>query len=157
MGATKQPDKGEKMKVRNLSDYQQQLLLRLKELETSISNIKNKMIEIAEAQTNLLQDNLDHAMEQLDLSNCFKIIHMHSIEKNKILDALNRIEKGTFGECIDCGDVIGGKRLSVQPSASLCVECQNLKEDCIGLGVGIAKKINIGNVLPFLNFGVEVA
>jgi RNA polymerase-binding protein DksA len=38
--------------------------------------------------------------------------------------ALQRIDRGTYGDCIDCGDPIDKKRLAAKPQASRCVECQ---------------------------------
>ena len=46
----------------------------------------------------------------------------------KIKEALIRIEEGTFGECEDCGDQIGIKRLKIRPVASLCIKCKEDEE-----------------------------
>lgn len=37
--------------------------------------------------------------------------------------ALERIEKGTYGECVRCGGAIAAARLDVRPEAALCIEC----------------------------------
>lgn len=37
--------------------------------------------------------------------------------------ALERIEAGTYGRCIQCGSMIPVKRLEFMPEAALCVEC----------------------------------
>jgi RNA polymerase-binding protein DksA len=37
--------------------------------------------------------------------------------------ALTRIENGTYGECVRCGNEIALKRLEVRPEAALCIEC----------------------------------
>lgn len=37
--------------------------------------------------------------------------------------ALARIEAGTYGECVRCGNDIASRRLEVQPEAALCIEC----------------------------------
>lgn len=37
--------------------------------------------------------------------------------------ALARIDKGTYAECVRCGDEIAPKRLELQPQAALCIEC----------------------------------
>lgn len=41
-----------------------------------------------------------------------------------IENALDRIEKGTYGICKYCGQEIGEKRLLARPVASACVECK---------------------------------
>lgn len=38
--------------------------------------------------------------------------------------ALQRIDEGTFGLCIECEKPIGAKRLAAIPSAALCLRCQ---------------------------------
>lgn len=38
--------------------------------------------------------------------------------------ALRRIEHGTFGQCVDCGDQIDPARLRVRPTAARCLHCQ---------------------------------
>ncbi len=38
--------------------------------------------------------------------------------------ALERIEAGTFGQCVDCGVQIPEPRLQVAPEAARCVGCQ---------------------------------
>lgn len=38
--------------------------------------------------------------------------------------ALQRIETGTYGDCIDCGDAIPFERLETMPAALRCVNCQ---------------------------------
>lgn len=42
--------------------------------------------------------------------------------------ALDRIDQGEYGACAECGEAIGTHRLSVLPSAHLCVHCQDLLE-----------------------------
>ncbi|WP_199503545.1 TraR/DksA family transcriptional regulator [Qipengyuania sp. YIM B01966] len=37
--------------------------------------------------------------------------------------ALLRIENGTYGECVRCGDAIAPKRLEARPEAALCFSC----------------------------------
>lgn len=37
--------------------------------------------------------------------------------------ALDRIDEGTYGECEECGEDIGLKRLLASPSATHCIVC----------------------------------
>jgi DnaK suppressor protein len=41
-----------------------------------------------------------------------------------VLDALQRIEHGTYGTCADCGSPIPDGRLDARPEAARCVNCQ---------------------------------
>lgn len=38
--------------------------------------------------------------------------------------ALERLREGTYGECIECGNMIGEKRLEALPWTSYCIDCQ---------------------------------
>ena len=40
-----------------------------------------------------------------------------------VMRALTRIENGTYGQCVRCGDEIATKRLEARPEAALCTEC----------------------------------
>jgi len=42
--------------------------------------------------------------------------------------ALDRIRKGSFGECISCGKEINPKRLEAVPWTRHCIECQEKLE-----------------------------
>ena len=43
-------------------------------------------------------------------------------------EALDRIEKGTYGICRTCGKKIQTKRLEAVPHATLCIECKKEEE-----------------------------
>lgn len=43
-------------------------------------------------------------------------------------EALERVEAGTYGECMNCGREIGEKRLDAVPWARYCIKCQELDE-----------------------------
>jgi DnaK suppressor protein len=46
----------------------------------------------------------------------------------KIDASLLRLEKGTYGQCANCGANIKLERLTAKPSVSLCIDCQSKKE-----------------------------
>ena len=46
----------------------------------------------------------------------------------KVDSALMKIEQGSFGECTNCGEDIGVKRLKARPVAELCIECKSEQE-----------------------------
>lgn len=41
----------------------------------------------------------------------------------RIDQALTRLEDGSFGECIVCGDPIAPKRLELDPAIATCIAC----------------------------------
>jgi phage/conjugal plasmid C-4 type zinc finger TraR family protein len=42
--------------------------------------------------------------------------------------ALARIDAGSYGECIDCGEPIAAARLKAYPAATRCIDCQGAFE-----------------------------
>jgi len=43
-------------------------------------------------------------------------------------DALERLENGTFGLCVDCGQEIDAARLEAIPYTPVCLDCQAKRE-----------------------------
>ncbi len=46
-----------------------------------------------------------------------------SLERARIIAALQRLEEGEYGWCADCGSEISLRRLDVDPTAHLCIDC----------------------------------
>lgn len=42
----------------------------------------------------------------------------------EIESALARLDDGTYGNCVDCGERIAAERLEALPAAARCVDCQ---------------------------------
>lgn len=42
----------------------------------------------------------------------------------EIESALARLDDGTYGNCVDCGERIASERLEALPAAARCVDCQ---------------------------------
>jgi DnaK suppressor protein len=40
-----------------------------------------------------------------------------------VVEALRRMEKGTFGQCVECGELISKPRLQAIPYARHCIAC----------------------------------
>lgn len=50
------------------------------------------------------------------------------IELSRIKSALKRIEEETYGECLECFEMIPVARLEHNPSAPLCIQCAESHE-----------------------------
>ena len=48
---------------------------------------------------------------------------------NKIHEALERIEDGTYGICESCGEEISIPRLKARPVTTLCIDCKSKQEE----------------------------
>ena len=56
-------------------------------------------------------------------------------EYNRIVQALTKIDDGTYGICIDCNEPIPEKRLKYYPNAARCLVCQEMYEDTLNAPV----------------------
>ena len=50
------------------------------------------------------------------------------LQLTRIATALERIEAGSFGECVRCGDTIDEQRLDADPSTPSCIDCARAAE-----------------------------
>jgi DnaK suppressor protein len=50
------------------------------------------------------------------------------LELKKISSALRRIESGDYGDCLACDEPIAIKRLTLDPAATLCIDCASARE-----------------------------
>jgi DnaK suppressor protein len=75
-----------------------------------------------------LADSVDQAAQQRerDLSRLFRA--RENVEIQKLALALDRMEQGSYGICLSCDGEISGKRLMAEPTALLCVDCQEKRE-----------------------------
>ncbi len=75
-----------------------------------------------------VQDRGDEAnTDQWREANAAMIDH-HVDEISGIQAALSRVDSGTYGLCVDCGESIGFQRLQAYPSANRCLACQSKAE-----------------------------
>ncbi len=51
-----------------------------------------------------------------------------TLELEQVVAALRRIDDGSYGQCLDCGEPIDERRLIAMPAAAYCVACQAVHE-----------------------------
>jgi len=73
-------------------------------------------------------DEVDRIQGQTILSMAQKLSSRESFKVERIEQALKKMDDGTFGECEDCGEQIGDKRLEAIPGVDVCVSCAELEE-----------------------------
>jgi DnaK suppressor protein len=78
-----------------------------------------------------LADPVDQATEERekDLSRLFRA--RENVEIQKLALALDRMEQGSYGICLSCDGDISVKRLMAEPTALLCVHCQEKRERAV--------------------------
>ena len=68
----------------------------------------------------------EEATETLELEKRLTLENRIRQEMAAVEHALDKIEKGTYGLCDNCGQPIAPERLEALPQASLCVKCKAL-------------------------------
>lgn len=66
------------------------------------------------------------AMQQQEMSKA-----TNQRRKRKLLqieNALLRIENNDFGSCLECDELINPKRLELDPTSTLCIQCASAQE-----------------------------
>ncbi|MGV3580995.1 MAG: TraR/DksA family transcriptional regulator [Methylophilus sp.] len=66
----------------------------------------------------------------VDIDNAIIGFHLEKVED--LNAALDRMQKGEYGVCVDCGSDVDFERLSAYPTAKRCISCQKLHEKTFG-------------------------
>ncbi len=70
----------------------------------------------------------DEAVADIIVDTDNAIIGLHLQNMRDLSAALDRMQAGVYGDCIDCGDDIVFERLVAFPTAKRCIRCQRLYE-----------------------------
>ncbi len=75
-----------------------------------------------------LPDPNDRATRESELDGELRLRDRDRKLMGKIQQALDRIDAGTFGTCIACGEPISPARLRARPVTTLCIDCKREAE-----------------------------
>jgi RNA polymerase-binding transcription factor len=93
------------------------------EIERSISVLKGEQ-EQDERVLDYPQDPADAGANLSESERSEAILALARVQRTEVLEALRRIELGTYGTCVDCGAPVPEGRLEARPEAARCVKCQ---------------------------------
>jgi len=102
-----------------------------KELIARKHELEQELIRLSKEQVadTTIQDQGDQAltstMEQLNIS----LQDTERQEYDRIVQALSKLEEGTYGICVDCDQEISERRLKSYPNAARCLVCQEAFEE----------------------------
>ena len=106
--------------VQDLGKVKQELIERKRDLQEELMRLyKEKFADEVQDQGDQA---LTSTMELLSSS----LQDSRVEEYNRIVRALDMIEDGTYGICVDCHEPIFEKRLKSYPNATRCILCQEL-------------------------------
>lgn len=104
--------------------------------KTKLLDTKNLLLEEAskvmnsglKVQKEDMADTLDRSSIETDHNFLLRLKDRERKLLKKINQALKRIDNGSFGICLHCGDEIDEKRLKARPMTTLCISCKEEQE-----------------------------
>src|SRR3982750_3973625 len=109
---------------------------RLKQYEIKLNEHRNSLLSMVErtedygreADRDVSQDPADKASNSYTKELLFSQSTNERNTLRLIEEALDRINEGIYGECINCGEEIQPKQLDAIPWTPHCIRCQELME-----------------------------
>ena len=121
------------MNKKNLKYYKNLILNKKEELLTELGYLEeSSMSTTSKDQSGGLSSYSFHMADQgtdtMEREMAFTFASREGRFLHHLNEALNRIEKGTYGLCRTCNDEISKKRLEAVPHATQCIKCKNSEE-----------------------------
>jgi len=93
-----------------------------------LANAKRAMTGDIHLDPNDFPDEIDNASSESGLAFIGRLRERERVLLSKIDRALEKIELGTYGTCLQCGEDIGIPRLQARAVADLCIDCKSEQE-----------------------------
>ena len=106
------------MRKRDLERFRETLLEQKMQI---VSHARQMLTGEAHADSDDLPDELDSAVSESSLSFTGRMRERERGLLAKIERSLERIERGSYGQCESCGEEIGLERLRARPVAEFCL------------------------------------
>ena len=74
------------------------------------------------------QDEADVGTSLSEADRADAVLALAMSQRTEVVEALQRIQDGSYGKCADCGKPIPEGRLEARPEASRCVACQSKRD-----------------------------
>ncbi|MDI3342078.1 MAG: TraR/DksA C4-type zinc finger protein [Sphaerobacter sp.] len=110
-----------------MATARERLLGRRAELEqhrASVERLLAALTDSQEAEGTIATHIADAASDLMEAQATVGTLTEIDREVADIDEALARLERGTYGVCIDCGELIDPARLKALPTAVRCLRCQ---------------------------------
>jgi RNA polymerase-binding transcription factor len=117
--------KAVRMSKKEMEKYRRLLEDKKASLSSDLAKTRSAEEETTEEAT---QDIADKAVSSYTREFLYSLTDGERSTLLQIDDAIVRIDDGTYGMCINCGQPMAEKRLTAVPWAPYCVECQELAE-----------------------------
>jgi RNA polymerase-binding protein DksA len=106
------------------------------DLVTTRSRLQSSLTELEARLTNIARDlsdtpDRDWEEQAVEVEDDEPLEHQAELVEQEIASvqrALRRLNDGTYGTCVHCGEAIAPARLEARPEASLCIDCARQAE-----------------------------
>ncbi len=113
-----------------MEEIKQKLLDMQKTILTDLEIGRDKSITAISGD---IGDDIDHANEDRNRELYQLLCERDQNKLEQIRQALEAIDKKTYGICEDCGEKIGKKRLIALPFTKMCIDCKSEEERTKGV------------------------
>jgi RNA polymerase-binding transcription factor len=96
------------------------------ELDRSIAVLRGEKVD--GSVTDAPQDPADAGTRLSEADRTEAVLASATSQRAEVLGALQRIQEGSYGTCVDCGGAIPEGRLEARPEAARCVKCQSKRD-----------------------------
>jgi DnaK suppressor protein len=97
---------------------------RRREIQDKLRSLRETLpVEVAQVR-DVEEQSVDDFVQEVD----FALMQMKSETLRKIDEAIQRLEQGRYGICVECGTEIAPARLQAVPFAEACRSCQEARE-----------------------------
>jgi DnaK suppressor protein len=112
----------------NKRDFQRFKKLLLEQRDQLVGNQRKALGGDIHLDPDDFPDEIDTASSEINLQFTGRLREREQGLLAKIDTALGKMDDGNFGECVNCGEDIGVKRLRARPVAELCIDCKAEQE-----------------------------
>jgi len=100
-----------------------------------LDEMRNRLMQLKSDYENRVETIHEHARNPLDSDSAEQAAQLGNVAVVSALEgeavreiaaidaALQRIEAGTYGVCVSCGEFINRERLNARPASTECLEC----------------------------------
>jgi DnaK suppressor protein len=113
------------MNHETMVQYRERLLAQQRQLEQRVFRLETELSTM-EAERDI--ERMDHAQEEAVNDEMIALDERSRQQVAEIQAALARMEEGTYGDCVRCGESIDLRRLESVPATRYCVTCQEQLE-----------------------------
>lgn len=111
-----------------LEHFKKIILEKKKEILEELETLKSSMMDATTgeytSENSAYSLHMEQGTDTMEREKTFLFASREGKFLNYLEDALKRIERGEYGNCTECGNLIDKERLEAVPHAQLCIKCK---------------------------------